>query len=136
MVLVIISTNICMYTSTSSLINDNATADAILVLGCGTKDGKPFLMLQDRLDKAIELYENNQVSTIILSGDSSDNETKIMKEYMIDQGINEDVLILDNEGYSTYQSLYNAKNVYHFNSIIVSTQQYHMYRALYILVYL
>ncbi|MCD7840055.1 MAG: YdcF family protein [Erysipelotrichaceae bacterium] len=132
MVLVIISTNICMYVSTSSLINDNATADAILVLGCGTKDGKPSLMLQDRLDKAIELYENNQASTIILSGDPSDNEVEIMKTYMIDQGMSKDVLILDNEGYSTYQSLYNVKNIYDFDNIIVVTQQYHLYRALYI----
>ncbi len=130
--LVIISTNICMYAATSSLINDETSADAILVLGCGTKDGKPSLMLQDRLDKAIELYENNQASTIILSGDPSDNEVEIMKTYMIDQGISEDILILDNEGYSTYQSLYNAKNIYDFNNIIIVTQQYHLYRALYI----
>ncbi|MCD7807709.1 MAG: YdcF family protein [Erysipelotrichaceae bacterium] len=131
-ILVIVSTNICMYASTSSLINDDSNADVILVLGCGTKDGKPSLMLKDRLDKAIELYENKQASTIILSGDPSDNEVEIMKTYMIDEGMSEDVLILDNEGYSTYQSLYNAKNIYDFNNIIVVTQQYHMYRALYI----
>ncbi len=127
-ILVIVSTNICIYTSTSSLINDKTTADAILVLGCGTKS----LMLQDRLDKAIELYENNQASTIILSGDPSDDEVEIMKEYMIENSIDEDVLILDNEGYSTYQSLYNTKNIYNFDNIIVVTQQYHLYRALYI----
>lgn len=131
-IIVIVSTNICIYASTSSLINDDATADAILVLGCGIKDGKPSLMLQDRLDKAIELYENHQASSIILSGDPSDNEVEIMKDYMIENGIDEDILILDNEGYSTYQSLYNVKNKYSFDSVIVVTQQYHLYRALYI----
>lgn len=55
-----------------------------------------------------------------------------MKEYMIDYGIDENALILDNNGYSTYQSLYNAKNIYSFDSIIVVTQQYYLYRALYI----
>lgn len=130
--LIIISTNICICTSTSALLNNYTTADAILVLGCGTNDGKPSLMLQDRLDKAIELYENNQAFTVLLSGDPNDNEVEIMKEYMVDQGIDENVLILDNEGYSTYQSLYNAKNIYNFNNVIVVSQQYHLYRALYI----
>ena len=45
-------------------------ADCILVLGCGLRaDGSPSRMLQDRLDRGIELYQNAAAPKLLMSGD-------------------------------------------------------------------
>ena len=48
------------------------------------------------------------------------------------EGIEAELVVLDNEGFSTYESLYRAKNDFDADKIIIITQEYHLYRALYI----
>lgn len=114
-------------------LDDLENVDAILVLGCKVENNTPSLMLSKRLEKTIDVYEKIQ-KPIIISGDSTrDNydEVGVMKEYLSSQ-INNEKLILDIKGISTYDSVYRAKNVYGFNKIVIVTQKFHMYRALYL----
>lgn len=111
-------------------------ADAILVLGAGVRaNGRPSLMLEDRLLTALALYRANVCARIIVSGDhgSSDyDEVNVMKSYLVDQGVPSDVVFMDHAGFDTYDSLYRAKAVFGAKSLIVVTQRYHAYRAVYI----
>lgn len=110
--------------------------DAIVVLGAGLRsDGTPSDMLSDRLSTAIELYKTGISDKIILSGDCSGadyDEVGAMYSYCVEKGIPEDSLVRDNEGFSTYESIYNVIERLDCNHFIVVTQKYHLYRAVYI----
>ena len=111
-------------------------ADCILVLGCGIRDdGSPSNMLEDRLLTAIELYEKGIAKKIIMSGDDSGdsyNEVAVMKDYAVKCGVPSEDIFLDHAGFSTYESMYRAKEVFGAEKIIIVTQEYHLYRALYL----
>lgn len=110
--------------------------DCIIVLGAGLKnDGTPNHMLRDRLDLAASLYNEGVSKKILLTGDHGSekyDEVNAMKDYMLSKGIDEDVLYLDHAGFSTYDSMYRAKEVFCVDSAVVITQKYHLYRSVYI----
>lgn len=111
-------------------------ADCILVLGAGIKDDEtPTPMLKDRLDAGIALYEAGVAPKILLSGDNGNvghNEIHVMLNYVKEAGVPEEDIFCDHAGFSTYDSMYRAKEIFGASSIIVVTQTYHEYRALYI----
>ena len=110
-------------------------ADAIVVLGASVyADGTPSGILQDRLDDGIALYFAGAAPKIIMSGDNSTvsyNEVKAMKDYAVAQGVPSEDVFCDHAGFSTYESMYRAKHVFGAERIVVATQTYHLYRALY-----
>lgn len=109
--------------------------DCIIVLGAGVRDNKPSNMLEDRLLAAIDLYENNVSTKIIMSGDHGTedyDEVNIMKEYAINAGIPSENIFMDHAGFSTYESIYRAKEIFEVKRTVIVTQEYHLYRALYI----
>lgn len=110
-------------------------ADCIMVLGASVHaDGSPSLMLKDRLDVGIELYKKGAAPKLLLSGDNGQiayNEVAGMKKYAEDAGVRTEDIFLDHAGFSTYESVYRAKYIFEVNSMIVVTQSYHLYRALY-----
>lgn len=109
--------------------------DCIVVLGASVKKDKPSPMLEDRLKEAVELYNNKKAPKILVSGDHIDdnyNEVDVMKNYLIEQGIPSEDIFMDHLGISTYDSILRAKRIFKANRVIVVTQKYHLYRALYI----
>lgn len=109
--------------------------DCIIVLGAGIWGDKPSPMLEDRLLEAISLYEDNVSSKIIMSGDHGKedyDEVNIMKNFAIEKGIPSENIFMDHAGFSSYDSLYRAKEIFGAKKIIIVTQKYHLYRALYI----
>ncbi len=138
--LVVIVLNLYMFFSTFTDIKsvDEAAkledVDCILVLGAGVRPGgKPSLMLQDRLDKAVELYEAGVSDRIIVSGDHRENdynEVQVMKDYLIEQGIPSEAIFMDHAGLSTYDSMYRADYIFGVKRAVIVTQEYHMYRAI------
>lgn len=111
--------------------------DAIIVLGAGVKDdGSPSDILEDRLKTAIEVYNSGVCSKFILSGDhgrESYNEVKAMKEYIMSNcEVEEMDIFMDHAGFSTYDSIYRAKEIFEVDNAIIITNEYHLPRALYI----
>lgn len=110
------------------------SADAVVVLGASVlADGTPSGILQDRLDDGIALYFAGVAPKIIMSGDNgtaSYNEVRAMKQYAIAKGVPSEDVFCDHAGFSTYESMYRAKNVFGCQRIVVATQTYHLYRAL------
>ena len=109
--------------------------DCILVLGAGLKDdGTPNFMLKDRLDRAIQLYEAGVSDRLLMTGDhgrENYDEVNAMKKYAVDAGVPAERVFMDHAGFSTYESMYRAKEIFEVKSAVVVTQRYHMYRALY-----
>ena len=111
-----------------------SSADAIVVLGASVfADGTPSGILQDRLDDGIAMYFAGVAPKLIMSGDNgteSYNEVRVMKQYAIAQGVPSEDIFCDHAGFSTYESMYRAKYVFGCQRIVVATQTYHLYRAL------
>lgn len=111
-------------------------ADCAMVLGASvTANRTPSPMLRDRLDRGIELYKKGIVRKLLLSGDNGQveyNEVETMKAYALKHGVKKQDIFLDHAGFSTYESVYRAQSVFQVKTMIVVTQQYHEYRALYI----
>jgi len=122
-----------MYSEESILPRD---ADCIIVLGAGLKpDGTPNHMLRDRLDLAINLYEADICKKLLLTGDHGSDgydEVNAMKDYVLSKGVPAEHVFLDHAGFSTYDSMYRAKEIFCVEKAIVITQKYHLYRAVYI----
>lgn len=115
--------------------NPDEGKDAILVLGAGLRNGKPSPILKDRLDTAIKLYKDGVSKRIIVSGDHGKkyyDEVNVMKDYLIDNGIDSNNIFMDHAGFSTYDSIYRAKNIFQASDIVIVTQEYHLYRSLYL----
>ena len=110
--------------------------DCIIVLGCLVKDdGTPSDMLADRLTRGVALYKQGVAPKIIMSGDhghESYDEVNVMKLFAIDAGVPSNDIFMDHAGFSTYESIYRAKEIFGAEKIIIVTQEYHLYRALYI----
>ena len=109
--------------------------DCIIVLGAGVWGDKPSPMLEDRLLEGINLYKNNVSNKILMSGDHSRkeyDEVNIMKNYAIEKGIPSENIFMDHAGFSTYESIYRAKEIFKAKKVVIVTQKYHLYRALYI----
>lgn len=109
--------------------------DCILVLGASVRGNSPSLMLEDRLLSSISLYDKKVASKIIMSGDNGTNnydEVNVMKRYAVNKGINSSDVFMDHAGFSTYDSIYRAKEIFNIDKMIIVTQEYHLYRALHI----
>ena len=110
--------------------------DCIIVLGCQVKDnGNPSDMLADRLTRGIELYKQGAAPKIIMSGDHGQkeyDEVNTMKQVAIDADVPSNDIFMDHAGFSTYESVYRAKEIFEADKIIIVSQEYHLYRALYI----
>ncbi len=120
---------------TEEQIQSKENIDCIVVLGAKVENGNPRPMLQDRLDVAVKLYKNNVSAKLIMSGDHGQkqyDEVNVMKDYAIEQGVPSEDIFMDHAGFSTYESIYRAKEIFQAKKIVVVTQKYHLYRALYI----
>lgn len=109
--------------------------DCIIILGAGVWGDKPSPMLEDRLIEGIKLYKNNTSNKIIMSGDHGReeyDEVNTMKIYAIEKGIPSENIFMDHAGFSTYESIYRAKEIFGAKKVVIVTQKYHLYRALYI----
>ena len=138
-IIIVLGINLFVKNSVKDKIVDENSLDknydAILVLGAGLRNGKPSPVLKDRLDMAYKLYEDGYSEKIIVSGDHGKkyyDEVNVMKNYLLDKGVDSNNIFMDHAGFSTYDSVYRAKEIFLANKIIIVTQQFHLYRSLYI----
>ncbi len=110
--------------------------DCILVLGCGIRpDGSPTPMLASRLARGAELYQAGWADKVLLSGDNSGetyNELATMERVILELGVPQEALLMDHAGFSTYESIHRAKEEFSVQRVVIVTQEYHLYRALYL----
>ena len=109
--------------------------DCIMVLGCGVRGDSPTPLLADRLQRGVEVYKSGAAPKILMSGDHGQtnyDEVNVMKQYALDEGIAEADIFMDHAGFSTYESMYRAKEIFGVDKMIIVTQKYHLSRAVFI----
>ena len=110
--------------------------DCVVVLGCQVRsDGTPSHMLEDRLKQGVALYQLGAAPKLLMSGDhgtTTYDEVNAMKRYAVEAGVPSQDVFMDHAGFSTYETIYRAKEIFQADKIIIVTQKYHLFRALYI----
>ena len=110
--------------------------DCIIVLGCLVKaDGTPSDMLADRVSVGVSLYQNGTSPKLLMSGDHGQkeyDEVNTMKSCATLAGVPSEDIFMDHAGFSTYESIYRAKEIFGADKIVIVTQEYHLHRALYV----
>ncbi len=111
-------------------------ADCIMVLGCKVRDdGLPGAMLQKRLERGTELYHQGAAPKMLMTGDhgrESYDEVNSMKRYAVEAEVPATDVFMDHAGFSTYESIYRARDVFGVDRMVIVSQEYHLYRALHI----
>ncbi|HUX80867.1 MAG TPA: ElyC/SanA/YdcF family protein [Candidatus Paceibacterota bacterium] len=136
----ILFTNVLFYVASKPYIYstpDTApSAEVALIPGAAlTAHQTPAPIFIDRVNTAIALYKAGQVSKILVSGDNgtlSHNEVNPVKRYLLSQGIPEQDIFLDHAGFNTYSSMYRARAIFGVTSALITSQAFHLPRAVFI----
>jgi len=129
-----------VYTTYDGLHAFKGNADVAIILGnVVNADSSLSPWLRGRVDKAFELYRERRVKKIFASGGEGESHIKegdAMKKYLLERGMNDSDLVVDNNGENTYLTArdflaLNAKM--HFSSAIVVSSFYHITRSKYII---
>ncbi len=117
----------------------NGTPKAMVILGCQLHDWGPSVMLQDRLDKALEYLEDHPDITVVVSGGQGANEPKTeaegMADYLADHGFDRENIILETQSHNTHQNLtYSAGHLAQAgidvkDGVIIVSNGFHLTRA-------
>lgn len=108
--------------------------DCVLVLGAGVWGDGPSHLLEERLNKGVEVYNTGCTNRILMTGDHGReeyDEVNVMKNFAIEKGAVAEEVFMDHAGFSTYESMYRAKEVFQVKKVVIVTQKYHLYRAVY-----
>lgn len=88
-----------------------------------------------RMDAAYELYKNDKIDRLIVSGDNHKqgyNEPQQMKDYLVELGVKEEHVYLDYAGFRTFDSMIRAKEIFGQNELTIISQEFHNERAIFI----
>ena len=117
-------------------VDEVPSAQAALVLGAQVKaDGSMSLMLADRVERAVQLWESGKVERILVSGDHGDwayDEPDTMRMALQRAGVPSEVIFEDHAGFDTWSSVVRAEEVFNVSDAVIITQGFHMSRALYL----
>jgi SanA protein len=110
-------------------------AQVAIVLGARVYPGGGLSpMLRDRVETGVRLYEAGRVDKLLLSGDhgqDSYDEVNAMLRYARDRGVPDQDIFTDHAGFSTYDTMYRARDVFLVKDALVVTQRFHLARAVY-----
>ena len=124
----------CILTQEQAL--DLEDVDCIIVLGCQVRsDGTPSHMLEDRLRQGVALYTSGAAPKLLMSGDHGTDgydEVDAMKQYAVEAGAPSEDVFMDHAGFSTYETMCRAKKIFQAEKVLIVTQRYHLYRAVYL----
>ncbi len=132
--------NSCMQRNAAPLIRrtaeECAPAQAAILLGAGVYSGRRVSpVVYDRILAAVELYRSGRVGKILISGDHGTpyyDEVNTIHHWLRKKAIPERDIFTDYAGFSTYDSIVRAKEVFEVQTAILVTQEYHLPRALHI----
>ncbi len=120
---------------TSPKIEENYPR-VVMVLGASVlSPTEPSLVLKKRLDVASDLYNNDLVEKILVSGDnraSDYNEPLTMINYLDSKGVDKGNIVADYAGVRTIESCWRAKNVFNIDRMYLVTQRFHLPRAVFL----
>ena len=136
-IIVVLGINLLIKSQTDPVIfskeKDTPGTKVAIIFGAGINNNKPSKYLKDRLDAGIELYKNNKIDKILLSGDNGSDahdELTVMKLYCYEHGVDTNKIYLDYAGFDSYSTLYRSKYIFNIDTAILVSQKYHLNRCI------
>lgn len=114
-------------------------ADALIVLGYVSKDGRIHPLLKERLDEAYKRFWQYGPKYIIVSGGavgSRHSEAELMKKYLVEKGVPAKRVLKEDKSHNTVQNLIFSKQLmeqYQLKSFVIITNLFHVRRTKYIM---
>lgn len=115
---------------------DRQPVDAIIVLGAAQYDGRPSPQLQARLDHALELWNLNLASYIVVTGGKQEGdrftEAAAARKFFETNGVASDLIVEENSGTTTYASLFavsQVANQLNITRVLIVSDPFHLLRA-------
>jgi len=137
--LLVAVTNLYIYLKSVPYVLPTTSSESFpvgIVPGAGlNRDKTPSLALRDRLDGAIAFYKTDKISKILMSGDNRTeyyDEPTSMRNYAVSKGVQDLDVVLDFAGQRTYDTCFRAKHIFGLDRVVIFTQTYHLWRAVYL----
>ena len=115
---------------------DRQPVGAIVVLGAAQYDGRPSPQLQARLDHALELWNLNLASYIVVTGGKQEGdrftEAAASRKFLESSGVASDLIFEENSGTTTYASLFAVSQVANqlgIDRVLIVSDPFHLLRA-------
>jgi uncharacterized SAM-binding protein YcdF (DUF218 family) len=116
--------------------DDDQPVDAIVVMGAAQYDGRPSPQLAARLDHVVELWPTGVAPFVVVTGGNIPGdrftEAEASARYLIDRGVPESALILENAGSNSYESLDSVEAMLaerNLDDVLIVTDPYHALRS-------
>ena len=108
--------------------------DYLVILGCALNNNKPINSMYYRIDRAYKYLLNNSKCKIIVSGGitgrNTISEAEVMKELLINKGIDQNRIILEDKSLTTIQNIEFVNKIIKTNSkVVLCSNNYHTFRA-------
>lgn len=140
LIVFITATNVIIYAGAKPYIyNDVANVpntEVALIPGAAILiSGGLSPIFTDRVNTAIKLYKAKKVTKILVSGDNSTvshNEVNPVRKYLLAKGVPDEDIFLDHAGFDTYSTMYRARDIFGVTSLIITSQSFHLPRAVFI----
>lgn len=133
---IILTETVFLIMATKKTINSD-TRPVVLVLGCRVQDGRPSLMLNERINAAYSYLEESPDLLCIVSGGKGEDEliseAQCMFNELVNRGISPDRIIMEDKSTNTKENfLFSKKIMTDLNlgdSVIIVTNNFHQLRA-------
>jgi vancomycin permeability regulator SanA len=109
---------------------------AIVVMGVAQYDGRPSPQLQARLDHVLTLWNVGLAPLVVTTGGNQPGdrftEAEASRRYLVEGGIPESAILLENEGSSTLDSLQRVDRLLEaqdITDVVIVTDAYHAARS-------
>ncbi len=119
-----------------SVRDESRPADVIIILGAAEYRGKPSPVLRARIEHGLELWKRRLAPQILTTGgaggDPQFTEGEVARDYLVEQGVPSEVIIVEKEGESTFESTAQAAEIMRrmgLRSCILVSDGYHIFRA-------
>ncbi len=119
-----------------SRVDEAQPADVILILGAAEYRGRPSPVLKARLDHGLALYRRNLAPGILTTGGAGGDpiftEAEVARDYLRQQGVPSEAIIVESEGAGTLESAVAAAEIMRrmgLRSCVVVSDGYHIFRA-------
>ncbi len=113
----------------------DGSVSVAIVLGASVySNGTLSPMLEERAKTGLDLYRRGLVKKILVSGDNqrlSYNEVIPIRAYLLAKGVPPEDIFTDFAGFSTYDTMYRARNIFGAENVIVVTQSFHLPRSIF-----
>src|ERR1051326_5080594 len=117
-------------------VNEEHTADAIVVLGAAEYRGRPSPVLEARLNHALFLYLKGRAPRIITTGGAGGDlvfpESTVARASLPRRGVPAEAIVVESEGDTTAHSIVAVTEIMrrmNLKSAIVVSDGYHIYRV-------